>query len=136
MKKIAIRLLSVIFTLTMVLGCFTACDNEEKCLDLREMSVFIHFDIAYAWEIGEDGSYLMADTNVYDIEDYSNLAIWNSIKDMNRQLGLPYSLDKDMELTTWSMGRQNKVFEASGVEVTWTYHPDKGLEVTYKRIKN
>ena len=53
---------------------------------------------------------------------------------MNTELGLPDSLSKDMGQTTWSMGKQQEEFEDAGVKVTWTYHPDKGLEVTYKLL--
>ena len=84
--------------------------------------------------MGSDGSYLKADTNVYDLDDFSNSDIWYSIKEMNKKLGLPESLNSDMGGTTWSMGKQRQTFDAVGVEVTWTYHPDKGMEVTYKLI--
>ena len=104
--------------------------------DFNNLYNEIDSDVKYAWTLGSDGSYLMADTNVYNSDDYSNSATWYSIKDMNKKLGLPDSLNNDMAQTTWSMGRQNKVFESVGIEVTWTYHPDKGLEVSYKLIDN
>lgn len=88
----------------------------------------------YGWTLGSDGSYLAADTNVYDLDDYSNFDIWEEIKEMNKKMGLPESLTNDMANTTWSMGKQVARFESIGVEVTWTYHPDKGMEVTYKLI--
>lgn len=109
---------------------------KEKGPDFKKLYNEIESDVKYGWEVGSDGSYLMADTNVYDLDDYSNSAIWYSIKDMNKKLGLPNSLDNDMAQTTWSMGRQNQTFEDAGVTVTWTYHPDKGMEVTYKLINN
>lgn len=109
---------------------------KEKGPDFKKLYNEIESDVKYGWEVGSDGSYLMADTNVYDLDDYSNSAIWYSIKDMNKKLGLPNSLDNDMAQTTWSMGRQNQTFEDAGVTVTWTYHPDKGIEVTYKLINN
>lgn len=109
---------------------------KEKGPDFKKLYDEIESDVKYGWEVGSDGSYLMADTNVYDLDDYSNSAIWYSIKDMNKKLGLPNSLDNDMAQTTWSMGRQNQTFEDAGVTVTWTYHPDKGMEVTYKLINN
>lgn len=109
---------------------------KEKGPDFKKLYDEIESDVKYGWEVGSDGSYLMADTNVYDLDDYSNSAIWYSIKNMNKKLGLPNSLDNDMAQTTWSMGRQNQTFEDAGVTVTWTYHPDKGMEVTYKLINN
>lgn len=109
---------------------------KEKGPDFKKLYDEIDSDVQYGWDLGSDGSYLMADTNVYDLDDYSNSAIWYSIKDMNKKLGLPDSLNNDMAQTTWSMGRQNQTFENAGVTVTWTYHPDKGMEVTYKLINN
>ncbi len=90
----------------------------------------------YGWTLGADHSYLTADTNVYDLDDYSNSSILYEIKDMNKTMGLPDSLYNDMLQTTWSMGKQQETFEEVGVKVTWTYHPDKGLEVTYKLINH
>ncbi len=90
----------------------------------------------YGWTLGADGSYLMADTNIYDLDDYSNSSIWTAIKAMNTSLGLPDSLSNDMGQTTWSMGKQKETFPSVGIEVTWTYHPDKGMEVTYKLLDN
>lgn len=109
---------------------------KEKGPNFKKLYDEIESNVKYGWEVGSDGSYLMADTNVYDLDDSSNSAIWYSIKDMNKKLGLPNSLDNDMAQTTWSMGRQNQTFENAGVTVTWTYHPDKGMEVTYKLINN
>lgn len=108
----------------------------KKGPDFKKLYEEIDSDVKYGWELGADGSYLMADTNVYDLDDYSSSSIWYAIKDMNEKLGLPKSLDNDMAQTTWSMGRQNETFESVGIEVTWTYHPDKGMEVTYKLIYN
>ena len=107
---------------------------KEKGPDFKKLYEQIDADVKYGWEVGSDGSYLKADTNVYDLDDFSNSDIWYSIKEMNKKLGLPESLNRDMGGTTWSMGKQRQTFDAVGVEVTWTYHPDKGMEVTYKLI--
>ncbi len=84
-------------------------------------------------DVGADGSYLSIDTNPYDEDDngvaYS--AAVTAVKNVNKALGLPDSLYNDMAETTWSMGKQSQTFD--NVTVSWTYHPDKGLEVTYKK---
>ena len=103
-------------------------------IDFKALYDEIDSDVKYGWKVGSDGSYLSADDNVYDLDDYSNANIWASIKEMNKKLGLPASLTEDMGGTSWSMGRQNKTFPSLGLEVTWTYHPDKGMEVTYKLL--
>lgn len=86
--------------------------------------------------VGEDGSYLKIDTNPYDKEDSGVAYIDASlaIEEVNKELGLPDSLYSDMTETTWSMGKQSETFDEIGITVSWTYHPDKGLEVTYKKV--
>lgn len=80
--------------------------------------------------VGSDGSYLSIDTNPYDLDDYTVSGSLQAIIDVNSALGLPdYVLD-DMGSTTALMGRQTATFD--DVTVSWSYHPDKGLEVTYK----
>ncbi|MBR3996236.1 MAG: Ig domain-containing protein, partial [Clostridia bacterium] len=76
---------------------------KKKAPDFKKLYDEIESDVKYGWEVGSDGSYLMADTNVYDLDDYSNLSIAYSIKDMNMKLGLPDSLYNEMLQTTWSM---------------------------------
>ena len=80
--------------------------------------------------VGSDGSYLSIDTNPYDLDDYTVSGSIQAIIDVNSALGLPdYVLD-DMGSTTAIMGRQTATFD--DVTVSWSYHPDRGLEVTYK----
>ena len=105
---------------------------KKKAPDLR--SLYNNLSDKYGWTLGSDGSYLSADTNVYDLDDYSNTSILYEIKDMNKNLGLPDSLWNDMLQTTWSMGKQQETYESIGIKVSWTYHPDKGMEVTYKLL--
>lgn len=107
---------------------------KKKGPDFKKLYDTIDFSARLGWEVGSDGSYLMADTNAYDLDDYADTQVWTSIKKMNKELGLPDSLNKDMGQTTWSMGKQQEEFEDAGVKVSWTYHPDKGLEVTYKLL--
>ena len=107
---------------------------NPKGPDFEEL--YNDLDKTYGWELGEDKSYLSADTNVYDLDDYTNSSILYQIEDINRKIGLPDSLYKDMINTTWSMGKQTESYESLGLTVIWTYHPDKGLEVTYRLISN
>ena len=89
--------------------------------------------------LGSDKSYLSLDTNPYDYDDGDyryNSTVLNAVKKIHKALNLPDSLYEDMMQTSWSMGKQEETFESVGVKVTWTYHPDKGMEVTYKLIDN
>lgn len=116
-------------------GKFAVCviTVKKKAPDLR--ALYNNLSDKFGWTLGSDGSYLSADTNVYDLDDYSNTSILYEIKDMNESLGLPDSLWNDMLQTTWSMGKQQETFENIGIKVSWTYHPNKGMEVTYKLIE-
>lgn len=81
---------------------------------------------------GSDGSYLSIDTNPYDWDD-DGLAYpeaYTAIGKVNTALGLPSSLLNDMGQTTGADGKQSETF--GDITVSWKYHPDKGLEVTYK----
>lgn len=83
-------------------------------------------------DYGSDGSYLSIDTNPYDWDD-DGLAYpeaYYAIENVNNALGLPSSLLNEMGETTGADGKQSETF--GDITVTWKYHPDKGLEVTYK----
>lgn len=88
-------------------------------------------------EVGDDGSYLFLDTNPYDWDDdgLAYIDAYYAVEKINKELGLPSSLIKEMEETTGLDGKQTRTYEDLGIEVSWKYHPDKGLEVTYSKIK-
>ena len=56
-----------------------------------------------------------------------------AIKYVNKELGFNGSLYNRMLETNAIMGRQSE--ENDKYRVTWTYHPDEGLEVTYEKNK-
>lgn len=92
-------------------------------------------------EVGSDGTYLEIDSNPNDYDsDYYYLFSSDSkaanaaIEKIHAALGIPDSVYRDMNNTTWSMGKQSETFDDIGIKIEWTYHPDKGLEVTYKYI--
>lgn len=93
-----------------------------------------HCEMAWA-EVGEDGSYLRIDTNPYDEEDngLAYVGAYRAIQAVNGELKLPDYILTDMGNTTGADGKQSEAFAELGVTVSWSYHPDKGLEVTYKR---
>ncbi len=84
-------------------------------------------------DVGADGSYLRIDTNPYD-EDDNGLAYYDAylaIQNVNGALGMPDALLNTMCETTGADGRQSQTFDK--VSVSWKYHPDAGLEVTYTK---
>ena len=86
--------------------------------------------------MGADGSYLFLDTNPLDEDDNGNAYpdAMDAMQEINDALGLPDSLMNDFARTTGADGKRSEEFEKQGVSVTWSYHPDHGLEVTYKRL--
>ena len=57
--------------------------------------------------------------------------VLESVKYANKELGFPGSVYSDMMNTSALMGRQ--VEENDKYKVSWTYHPDDGLTVTYTK---
>lgn len=123
-----------------------SCTITVKCGSKRDTLVVVvkggpnfsdlfdqHCQSSWA-KVGADGSYLQIDTNPYDYEDYYSSAADKGIQNVNEAIGLPDSLYNDMMNTSYDMGKQTETFQDVGVVVTWTYHPDQGLEVTYKLI--
>ena len=86
-------------------------------------------------DVGSDGSYLRIDTNPYDLDDdgLAYPSAYRAIEEVNMALNLPDSLINEMGETTSADGKQSETFD--NIIVTWRYHPDKGLEVTYKKAK-
>ena len=89
--------------------------------------------------IASDGSYLKIDSNPRNIDsddltwaDYENylLPANEAIERINKELGFSDALYAKMDSTTWSQGKQTE--SNNKYTVTWTYHPDMGLEVMYE----
>ena len=92
-----------------------------------------------------DGSYLKIDTNPSDddtdVEDmiYSQYQEYmavlkdsnDAIKYVNRELGFSEALYEKMSNTNSLMGQQTE--ESKQYRVSWSYHPDNGLEVIYEK---
>lgn len=95
--------------------------------DLRE--VYREFcDSSFA-TLASDGSYLSIDTNPDDKDDYIDYVAYFAITSVNEALGLPESVLNKMNQTRAVDGMQS--YSTDDLDITWTYHPDDGLEVTY-----
>ena len=88
------------------------------------------------------GDYFMIDTypDTYENMDETVRAMLlpraqenalEAIKYANEELGFNSSVYSKMMKTTALMGRQSE--ENDKYKVSWTYHPDNGLEVTYEK---
>ena len=90
-----------------------------------------------------DGSYLTIDTNPNDkdVDDllYTEVDLFykqqndsmEGIQYVNKELGFSDAVWQKMLQTTSLMGRQTE--ENEKYRVSWSYHPDSGLEVMYEK---
>lgn len=79
--------------------------------------------------IGSDFSYIEFDSNILDYDDYMVSGCATVLRKLNEALGLPSYVYQLMLETSYSMGRQTET--VNGIKASWTYHPDRGLEVLY-----
>ena len=127
-KKIIIPLVivGVIFTIILIgaIGGSSGPDLESMYYQYCEST----------WaDISSDGDRLSIDTNPYNWDDdgIAYMDAYYAVENVNNALGLPSSLLEDMEETSYNDGRQTRYYD--NLTVTWTYHPDQGLEVTYSK---
>ncbi len=149
--SVAILAISIIICLTSVFGlaaCSTAdnsiqrpstedTDTQQPVTDkyarLRQAYDKVKLQYSSAtlcYEIGDDGSYIEVDTNPLDFDDFYNPTYTKVIEAFNEELGVPDYVYKLMITTTALQGRQTET--VNGLIISWTYHPDNGLEVIYR----
>lgn len=89
--------------------------------------------------IASDGSYIELDSNPYDydndsylyiVSDYTSEVV-DAVEQINSDLGFTQALSQKMNETNALQGKQFE--ENDKYKVTWTYHPDKGLNVIYEK---
>ena len=95
--------------------------------DLR--ALYNEYCSSYYARIANDGSYLSIDTNPNDKDDHFDYEAYQAIVSVNAALGLPESVLNRMNQTRSMDGIQS--YSNDELEITWTYHPDKGMEVNY-----
>lgn len=80
-------------------------------------------------DLASDGSYLYVDTNPSDKDDHTDYEAYLAIMSINEALGLPESVLNRMNQTRSLDGVQS--YSTDDLEIMWSYHPDRGLEVSY-----
>ncbi len=132
MIKRAYPAVFITMILVIMLGFFGLTGCGSKGPDFQ--SVYDDYCSSTWAAVGSDGSYLNIDTNPNNQESYYISSALLAIKNVNEALGLPESLYNDMISTNALMGRQTETFSSLGITVSWSYHPNNGLEVSYKFI--
>lgn len=109
----------------------TKAEDEYNAADFKS-AYDSYCDSTWA-TLNPNATTLELDTNPSDIEGGSFMGYWYSskLKDINRMLGLPDSVYNKMSNTRALDGRQTETFGV--VEVSWTYHPNQGLEIIYTK---
>lgn len=79
--------------------------------------------------VSNDGSYIEIDTDPLNFGSHIEEGSEDAIRNINKELGLPESVYAQMVSTRAIDGTQN--YENDKFSVSWTYHPDDGLEVIY-----
>lgn len=129
-KKKTLAIIVAILALVAIVVGVVAVNAKPKGPDFQAL-----YDeyCSEPWaKAANDGSYLAIDTNPSDRKADSNIYILEAdqaIKDINKALGFDESLHERMGRTNAIAGMQSET--GNGVRVSWNYHPDHGLEVTY-----
>lgn len=120
-------------TITTKNGKTDTCNIIVEAAGPDLVAIYNKFCNSSYSEIASDGSYLTIDTNPDDKSDYIEAEAILAIIEVNEELGLPESVNNKMDSTRALDGMQT--YEGDGIEVSWTYHPDNGLEIMYSLIK-
>ena len=119
--------------LLAMLGGISACGSKTNPLHKAYEEVITEFPLASScFELSEDGSFVSVDTNPSDIDDYFVTDSFDAVETFNEKLGFPGYVWEDMLHTSSADGKQTE--SCGQIEVTWKYHPDRGLEATYKLL--
>jgi uncharacterized membrane protein YvbJ len=94
-------------------------------------------DVAWC-DVDPSGEWISFDTNPYDFDsdDYPSLATMymsdatDAIQEVLDDLNFSSAVYQKMLSTTWSQGIQSE--ENNKYVVSWSYHPEKGLEVMFE----
>lgn len=136
-RKIIIVATILIIVLSLLLcACDDNSNNNSNHGNSKSNPLNTAYDTLYkefgwnsCYTLGSDKSYLQVDTNPYDIDDYYNATYLEILKSAITALKLPDYIYQRVLKTTAMQGRQEVT--ANGITVSWTYHPNKGLEAMF-----
>lgn len=135
-KRIIILGVALIAVIAIAVALIISHGSEFKRVKIEALQ------IAGAGMVSDGKDYFTLDTYPDDYENMDELLVavllpnttkktLEAIKYVNEALGFNDSLYSKMLKTSALMGRQSE--ENSKYKVSWTYHPDHGLEVTYEK---
>lgn len=128
MKKIILLLLT---TIVLLSGCGFQPGTQKKAAELHDFNRAFPEYVEESWcQIPEDGSYMYLDTNPFDLDKTHDSEAYGAIMQANEKLGFTAALGNKMGQTSALDGRQTESNDLA--LVSWKYHPNNGLEVTYE----
>lgn len=131
--KIVIYSVAALIVLIIFIVTFSGIAKSLKGPDLS--AIYTEYCDPDWADLKSDGDCIEIDTNPNNINDFMYTDAYYAVEKINKELGLPDYVWDDMEKTRGLDGKQTERFEDIGVTVSWRYHPDTGLEVTYRKIK-
>ncbi|MBQ4528357.1 MAG: zinc ribbon domain-containing protein [Clostridia bacterium] len=126
---IIIGIVAVIAVVIIIVALSGSSGSREKRFSFSDEFSYLSGE-SYC-DIASDGSYMSIDTNPYDQEDYYDSEAVSAVPEINEKLGFSESVYQKMLQTRSLDGRVSD--ENENFRVSWTYHPDSGLEVMYEK---
>lgn len=118
-------------------GFIATCSTTVKKALPNFKALYGQWESETWFSVADDGSWMSWDSNPNndDGDDWWKFySAWTAmdshLKAVLEELGFSSSIYEKMTTTTWSMGRQTASSETT--TATWTYHPDKGLEILFE----
>ena len=118
-------------------GLFATCSVTVKKALPNFRELYGKWESESWFSVADDGSWMRFDGNPNndDSDDYwkyidAYRAVDEVLPQVLEELGYSSSVNEKMNHTTWSQGKQTESTDTT--TVTWTYHPDKGLEVFFE----
>ncbi len=134
MKKLRKPLTFFCLAILTALSCgvMGACKKEvtakEKLKNAyNNVMAEANANVKSCFKLSYDETYVTADSNPLDKDDYLVSGFYDALDKFKKELNFPEYLDEAIGSTAWSMGKQTE--EIGAYILTWTYHPDKGLEL-------
>lgn len=104
-------------------------NSKSNPLETAYNALYEEFGWSACYTLGSDKSYLQVDTNPFDINNYYYEQNIQILKSTVTALKLPDYIYQRMLKTNALQGRQEAT--VNGINVSWTYHPNKGLEAIF-----
>lgn len=129
-KKVRVRIMLIIIAAVLLLFVLVAVNSFGN----QSFTKLFPDYVTMSWcTMSSDGTWMKLDTNPFNFSSAYSSEAWRGIEKANTKLGFSSAINEKMRTTTWGMGRQTESNDK--YTVSWTFHPDQGLEVLYEMKK-